>query len=174
MRDEQKLRLQIGLDMMQMVRAVQYVCENQPYKGYDDLPHQKCICAGMGSDGLPICNAADGYVCPNRDCISILRKWLGNMGGNPKGKAPDALPISVPQIEPTEAQEKYAKAISDKLDIALPKARTKSEYRKFIAENKQAFDARLAEEREQARKNNEPTFEDYEPDDCPFDIGDFC
>ena len=176
---ENDIFLQIGIDMLKMVKAVQYVCENQPYKGYDDLPHEKCICAGMGSDGLPVCNAADGYVCPNRDCISILRKWIGGNGlafrnQQEDGAKRDALPLSVPSLEPTEAQEKYAKAISDKLDIALPKARTKSEYHKFISENKQEFDARLAEEREQARKNNEPTIEDYDDDDCPFDMGEFC
>ena len=44
-----------------------------------------------------------------------------------------------PNVKPTIKQWKYAKAISNKLNIPMPKEYTKKSYYKFIRDNKYKF-----------------------------------
>ena len=70
-----------------------------------------------------------------------------------------------PGEEPaTEKQVKFAKKIAERFDLELPARKSKNEYRRFISEHKPRWDA-LFQRKE---------YDEDIPDDCPFDMFDFC
>ena len=70
-----------------------------------------------------------------------------------------------PGEEPaTEKQIKFATKIAERFDLELPARKSKKEYWRFISEHRPRWDA-LFQRKE---------YDEDIPDDCPFDVGDFC
>ena len=70
-----------------------------------------------------------------------------------------------PGEEPaTEKQISFAQKIAERFGIKLPARKSKVEYWRFISEHKPKWDASF----------RRCDYDEDIPDDCPFDIGDFC
>lgn len=166
-------------EALSLVEAVDYVCQNQPYVGYDDNPHQPCRCAGTGADGLPTCDAHESYDCPNRARILLLRKALHDLrmkhGGSPVSEridgsadAKDSLRVvegvteskDIPNPnEPTEKQVKFAAAIMQTLGLGFPVGfdHSRRAYQKLIGDNIEAYRKKRSERKRRGSRADDPT-----------------